>query len=172
MIDRQGLVKIIDFGSARAAGLEETTGAIAPPSLVGTVDYTAPEYHLGVRPTNRADIYSLGAIAYELLTGKIPYGRGFGSARECARLVYVPARQWRDDVPVWMDAALAKAVAKCPAERTEALSALVEDLRRPNSALGYDRPRPLIERNPAAFWRSVAIVALALNAVLLALLSR
>ena len=172
MIDRHGLVKIIDFGSARAAGLDEMAAGVEQPRLVGTVDYTAPEYHSGEPPTNRADIFALGVIAYELLTGRLPYGKGFANAREIARLTYVPARQGRDDVPAWMDAALEKAVAKRPAERTEALSALVEDLRRPNTALGYDRPRPLIERNPVAFWRAIAITALALNIVLAFLLSR
>lgn len=172
MIDRHGHVKIIDFGSARAASLDETASDVERPTLVGTVDYTAPEYHLGERPTNRADIYALGAIAYELLTGRLPYGRGFSGARDVSRLAYVPARQWREDVPAWMDAALAKAVAKRPSERTEALSALVEDLRRPNDALRWDRPRPLIERDPVGFWRAIAIASLLANLLLILILAR
>ncbi len=172
MIDRHGLVKIIDFGSAHAAGLDEWTGGIGQLHLAGTVDYTAPEYHSGERPTNRADIFSLGAIAYELVTGRLPYGRGFATSRDVSRLNYARAGLWRCDVPDWVDAALAKAVAKQPTERTEALSALVEDLRRPNIALGYDRPRPLIERNPVAFWRAIAIAALTLDIVLVFLLAR
>ncbi len=172
MIDANGLVKIIDFGSARAAGFDEMASPIAQPQLAGTLDYTAPEVHLGERPTNRADIFALGVIAYELLTGRLPFSRGFANARDVTRLGYVSAREARDDIPVWMDAALEKAVHKQPAERTDALSALVEDLRRPNTALGYDRPRPLIERNPAGFWRTVALVLLVLNIVLAVLLWR
>jgi serine/threonine protein kinase len=172
MIDRQGLVKIIDFGSARAAGLDEMASAIERPGLVGTIDYTAPEYHLGEMPTNRADIYSLGVIAYELLTGRLPYGKGFTSRRDVERLSYIPAHDVREYVPQWIDAALEMATRRRQAERTEALSALIADLRRPNTSLGYDRPRPLIERNPVGFWRAVALVLLLTNIVLAFLLSR
>jgi eukaryotic-like serine/threonine-protein kinase len=197
MIDAQGLVKIIDFGSARVAGMDErasderpwtkskwtesklsdsksteTKSPGAAPRLVGTVDYTAPEYHTGEPATNRSDIYAVGVIAYEILTGSHPYGRGFARARDIERLDYRPAFNVREDIPAWMDAALAKAVQKRPSERTDVLSALVEDLRRPNAALGYDRPRPLMERNPVAVWRTLALAMVALNIVLLALLAR
>ena len=172
MIDRHGALKIIDFGSARAAGLDELSSPRTTPELAGTLDYTAPECHLGEPATNRSDIYALGVLAYELMTGRLPYGRGFAGPRDVGRLDYVSARGVRADIPDWMDAALAKAVHKQPVERTEALSALVEDLRLPNPSLGYDRPRPLLERNPVGFWRTVAIAMFALNVILAALLLR
>jgi serine/threonine protein kinase len=99
------------------------------PALIGTLDYMAPEYHLGETPSNRSDIFSLGVIAYELLTGALPYGQGFSGPRDVSRLEYIPATTLNDAVPPWVDAALAKAVHKNPAQRTEALSELVEDLR-------------------------------------------
>lgn len=105
-------------------------------------------------------------MAYEMLTARLPYGKGFASQRDIARRTYVSARGIREDIPAWMDAALEKSVAKQPASRTEALSALVEDLRRPNAALGYDRPRPLIERNPLAVWQALALVQFAAILVL------
>ena len=172
MIDRHGLVKIIDFGSARAAGFDEMATSVERPALVGTIDYTAPECHLGERPTNRSDIYALGAISYELLTGSLPYGKGFAGRRDVARLGYIPARALRDDVPVWIDAALEKAVHKRPSERFEALSSLVEDLRRPDATLEYDRPRPLLQRNPLGFWRTAAFILFLANVGLAFLLSR
>jgi eukaryotic-like serine/threonine-protein kinase len=170
MIDGRGTVKIIDFGSARSAGLEEMATSVEKPHLVGTLDYTAPEYHLGERPNNRSDIYAVGVLAYELLTGRLPYGRGFANAKDAQRLDYQSARSVRDDIPIWMDAALAHAVDKRPANRTEALSELTENLRRPNPGLGYDRPRPLLERNPLAVWRALAIAALVINVIVLVLL--
>ncbi len=166
MIDRHGLVKIIDFGSSRAAGFDEMASAVERPRLVGTLDYTAPEYHLGDRPSHRSDLYALGVIAYELLTGSLPYGKGFATPRDVASLRFIPAGTLRDDIAIWMQAALEKAVHKQPAERTEALSALVEDLHRPNAALGYDRPRPLIERNPLAFWQGLAFLQLVVILIL------
>jgi eukaryotic-like serine/threonine-protein kinase len=172
MIDRHGAVKVIDFGSARAAGLDELASPIEMQQLAGTLDYTAPEIHLGEPATNRADIYALAVITYELLTSQLPYGRGFAGPRDVPRLSYVSARSVRADIPDWMDAAIAKAAHKNPHQRTEALSALVEDIRRPNPDLGDERPRPLLERNPLGFWRAVAIVSLLLNGVMAAVLLR
>ncbi len=61
---------------------------------------------------------------------------------------------------------------RAPSKRTEALSALVEDLRRPNPSYALGRPRPLLERNPVAFWRGAALVLAASNLVLIYLLTR
>ena len=164
---------IADFGIALAvahAGGERVTQTGIS---LGTPHYMSPEQASGDRAVDaRSDQYSLGAIAYEMLTGKLPYARGFANARDVARLDYVPAADLRPDVPAWMDAGLRKAVAKQPAQRTEALSALTADLSVPNPALGYDRPRPLIERNPVAFWRAIALTLAAVNIVLLFLLRR
>ena len=171
LIDRAGTVKIIDFGSSRVAGIEEIASAVDRPGLVGTEGYTAPEYHIGDKPSTRSDIYSLGVIAYELLTGRLPYGRGFTSARDVDRLEYIPARQVDPTIPAWVDAALAKAVHKNPLKRTEVLSALVEDIAKPSPDF-IERAVPLIERNPLALWRGAAIAMAVFNVVLLYLLSR
>ncbi len=169
-IDNAGVVKIIDFGSALVASLDETSHG--EQALVGTLDYTAPELHLGERASELADIYSLGVITYELLTGKLPYGRGFASLRDIRRLRYIPAVQFDDQLPPWIDAAMEKATHRDPAKRTEALSALIEDLRRPNPNYTPDRVRPLIETNPVVVWRAVAIAMILINIALVFLLSR
>jgi hypothetical protein len=90
--------------------------------------------------------------------------------RDITRLEYIPASSLNETVPRWVDAALARAVHKSPAHRAEALSALVEDLRRPNPDY-RDEPRPLLERNPVAFWRGLSLALLALNLLLLYRLS-
>ena len=172
MIDRHGLVKLIDFGSARAAALGDAASAGPQAAPAGTLDYTPPEVALGEPPTNRSDIYALGVIAYELLSGRLPYTKGFVAPRGVARLDYVAIQSLRPDVPIWMDAALQKSVAKRPTQRTDALSALVEDLRRPNLSLGYDRPRPLLQREPVGFWRMAALGLAVVDVVLLVVLLR
>ena len=172
MIDRHGIVKIIDFGSSHAASQSDAGSPVAVPTLVGTIDYTAPEYHTGDAGSNRSDIYSLAALTYEMLTGKLPYVRGFSNARDVQRLDYVPIHSLRGDIPLWFDAALKKAVAKKPSERTDALSALVEDMSRPNASLRYEQAKPLIERNPLVFWKCLSAVLALIVVILLYMIAR
>jgi serine/threonine protein phosphatase PrpC len=172
LIDRNGLCKIIDFGSAWVAGVEEAGKRLDGETFVGTIGYTAPEFHRGERPGTRSDIYSLGVIAYELITGRLPYGRGFASAQDVNKLDYVSVRRFRPDIPSWVDAALAQAVQKNPLDRTEALSELVEDLRKPNPKHVDSGFKPLMERDPVTVWRSIAIILAILNIVLFYFVSR
>jgi len=172
LIDRTGTCKIIDFGSAFVAGVEEVSHEASGGGFAGTIGYMAPEYHCGEPSSTRSDIYSLGVIAYELLTGHLPYGRGFTSAQDVERLNYIPARRYRSALPDWVDAALARAVRKNPQRRTEALSAFVEDVRKPNPDLIDNGFVPLMERSPLTVWRAIALILAILNLVLLYLLSR
>ncbi len=160
MINQAGVVKLIDFGSSRLedSGASKTHG--------GTVDYSAPELLTGSPPSNFADIFSLAVIAYEMLTSKLPYGRGFKSVADTRKLNYAPANTWRDDVPIWMDAALQHALNKNPEKRTEALSAFTSNLQKPNPELGYERFKPLIESNPLRFWQGLSFVLFLLCIVL------
>ncbi len=167
MIDKEGTVKILDFGSTHVSSLQDSHAPSHLPSLLGTVDYTAPEYHLGTTPTNRADIYSLGVITYQMLTGALPYGKGFENEADVKKLKYIPARELNNAVPYWVDAALRKALAKSVSKRYDLLSAFVTDIRKPNPAFNTDVV-PLIKTNPTAFWRYVALGALALNLIQIA----
>lgn len=170
IIDGNGLVKIIDFGSSRAASWSDSfqNKSEIP---AGTADYTAPENLRGEPPANRSDIYSLAAIAYEMLTGQLPYGQSIKTVSSIKKLRYVSATTRRKDMPNWMDAALENAVQLDPLKRTEALSAFTTNLRKPNSALIPARHRPLIERDPVMFWRSLCLLMFALSAVLTYLLA-
>jgi len=167
IIDREGTVKIVDFGSTHVAGLEEISTPVHRPDLVGTIDYTAPEYHLGAKPAKLADIYSLGAIAYEMHTGKLPYGSGFAKKTDLEKLKYTPAMEHRQSLPVWVSGALGKAVARDPEERYNVLSAFLADLTRPNPQFEALGSLPILERDPAKFWRAVALGLAALNILLL-----
>ncbi|MEO9167671.1 MAG: protein kinase, partial [Aestuariivirga sp.] len=154
MINAQGLVKLIDFGSSLAASTAEDTKIS---SHAGTADYAAPEHLLGVKPSSLSDIYSLGVITYEMLTGFLPYGGGFKSASQISRAQYLPAKTRRRDIPEWIDAAIEQAVQLTPQRRTEVLSAFVENLRKPNSALKLVRDKPLLESNPLLFWKALSL---------------
>jgi serine/threonine protein phosphatase PrpC len=170
-IDAHGTVKIIDFGSTKIAGIEEIATPLAATGPLGTINYTAPEYLHGAAGSNRSDIYSLGVIAYELLTGRLPYGeqKSLKSSRERP---YRPATGHRPDLPAWVDGALRKAVQREPHRRYEALSELVYDLSHPNPEWVAADTAPLLQRNPVVFWRGLALLLLATNALLGVLLLR
>jgi hypothetical protein len=170
MIDRTGTVKIVDFGSTRVAGLMESATSLEPDSVLGTVQYTAPEYFLGEAGTTRSDLFSLGVITYQMLSGRLPFGTEVAKSRTRAaqkKLVYRSVLAEDREIPAWIDAVLRKATHPDPAKRYEELSELTHDLRHPNEAyLSKNRP-PLLERNPAAFWRTLSLILLLIIAVLL-----
>jgi len=134
------------------------------------VQYTAPEYFVGDAGSERADLYSLGIIAYQMLSGRLPYGAEAARVRTRAaqrKLRYATLLDEQRDIPPWIDAALKKSVHPEPLERYEALSEFVYDLRHPNSELLCGAP--LIARNPVAFWRTVCALLGAIVFLLLLL---
>lgn len=162
LIDAAGVIRIIDFGSVQVAGVDELApGCTIDAFFAGTMQYSAPELYLGQPATRQSDIYSLGVIAYQLLTGKLPYGprAANASTRQAQRkLRYVPASELDPEIPEWVDATLAKAVAVEPGQRYEELSEFTYDLANPNSSLLLPEPRPLVQRNPLLFWQAIAFL--------------
>ena len=161
MIDRSGTVKIIDFGSTRVEGVLEAAPALDATEVLGTAQYTAPEYYLGEGGTTRSDLYSLGVITYQMLTGRLPYGTRVAMARtraEQRRLTYESALDEGREIPAWVDKVLERAVAVDPAKRTEVLSEFTHELRHPNPKDLETRTLPLIERNPVRFWKTVSFL--------------
>lgn len=169
MIDSTGTVKIIDFGSTRVAGIMEMTTPIRHDNILGTAQYTAPEYFLGEQGSERSDIFSLAVIAYQMLTGKLPYGAEVAKCKTKAaqnKLMYDCLRYENREIPAWVDDAIRKAVHPNPYKRYDDLTEFIYDLRHPNRAfLNKTRP-PLLERNPVAFWKGVSFI-LALIVVIL-----
>lgn len=163
MIDSTGTVKIIDFGATRVAGVIEIATPIEQINLLGSAAYAAPEYFLGENGTPRSDIFSLGVIAYQMLSGKLPYGVEVAKARTRAaqrKLVYQSVLNDEREIPAWIDDAIRQAVVPDPLARYAELSEFIFDLHHPNQAfLNKTRP-PLIERNPVVFWKSVSFVLL------------
>jgi serine/threonine protein kinase/serine/threonine protein phosphatase PrpC len=171
MLDALGTLKIIDYGSVRVAGIVETNTRLARQDILGTASYTAPEYYIGEPASERSDQFSLAVIAYQMLSGKLPYANAVArctSRKSLRRLKYQSICLERPDVPIWIDAALRKALHPRSDDRYEALSEFLQDLKVPNPALaGVSRP-PLIERNPLAFWQGLCLVLSILLAISLA----
>lgn len=170
MIDSTGTVKIIDFGATRVAGLEEIDTPIEQINLLGAALYAAPEYFLGESGSLRSDLYSLGIIAYQMLSGGFPYGTQVPKSRTKSaqkKLVYKSVLNEDREIPAWVDDAIRKAVHPDPFERYEEISEFIYDLHHPNrDFLKKTRP-PLIDRNPVVFWKGVSFVLALLLIVLL-----
>jgi serine/threonine protein kinase len=130
-------VKLADFGIAKAVG--ETTSLTSTGITVGTVSYISPEAFEGRDIDNRADIYSLGCTAFQLLTGAPPFSGNSITALMSAHLTH-PVPEVTDRVPELprsLNAVFAKALAKQPEDRYQSCAELVADLRATRDA---DRP--------------------------------
>lgn len=161
MIDHAGTVKIIDFGATRITGVLEISSPVIRQEILGTAAYTAPEYFIGETGSERSDLYSLAVIAYQMLSGRLPYGAQVAKIRTKAAqvgLVYQSVLDGSREIPVWIDGALRKALHPQPHKRYATLSEFVFDLRHPNKAFLYQERRPLLERNPLLFWQSLSLV--------------
>ena len=140
----------------------------------GALQYAAPERLMGEAATWRSDLFSLGVIAYEMLTGRLPYGADAARVRTRAAargLTYLAAGRDDRPIPGWIDAALRTAVHPDPGRRYEALSEFVTDLKTPNARFAAGAFAPLAERNPVRFWQAVSLVLALVALILLARLA-
>ena len=172
MIDKTGVVKIIDFGSTKVAGVTEMTKAIEHHPILGTVQYTAPEYFLGEAGTERSDLFSLAVITYQMLTGKLPYGTKVAASRTKSaqsKLRYQTALHDDREIPAWVDFTLQKALHTNPYKRYQAISEFVFNLSHPSKEFLSRNKPPLVDRNPVMFWQGVSAI---LVLVILTLLAR
>jgi len=167
LLGDDGELRLLDFGLAYCPGLSEDQASTLP----GTPSYIAPEAFRGDAPSPQQDLYAAGVTLYFLLTGHYPYGEIEAFQRPRFG-VPVSASRYRPDLPEWIAQSLERAVAADPAERFETaeewLLVLEQGERRSLSV----RPRPLLEREPVKVWRTLALVALLVNMVLLVLLFR
>ncbi len=170
MIDSTGTLKIIDFGSTRVAGLMEMTAPVQHNTILGTAQYTAPEYFLGEQGSTRSDMFSLAVITYQMLTGRLPYGAEMAkckSAAEQNKLSYDATLFRNRDIPGWVDDAIRKAAHPNPEKRYEDLSEFIFDLRHPNPAFLNKTGPALLQRNPVIFWQGICLMLVIIIAVLL-----
>jgi serine/threonine protein kinase len=117
LLNGDGQAKVTDFGIARAIDLPR--GITQTGTVLGTSDYIAPEQAQGQQVDEQTDVYSLGVVLYELLTGEVPFpGENFVAV--AMRHINDPppsVRAVRPDVPPRVDAAVQRAMAKRPSDR-------------------------------------------------------
>ncbi|CAI8752683.1 PPM family protein phosphatase [Pseudomonas sp. IT-P74] len=165
LLGDDGELRLLDFGLAYCPGLSEDQAFALP----GTPSYIAPEAFRGDLPTPQQDLYAVGVTLYYLLTGHYPYGEIEAFQRPRFG-VPVSASRYRPDLPEWIAQSLERAVAAAPDQRFETaeewLLLLEQGERRSLSV----RPKPLLEHEPLKVWRTLALVSLLVNLVLLFLL--
>lgn len=171
MIDNTSTVKIIDFGATKVAGIDEITNTINHGDLLGTAQFTAPEYFLGESGSPRSDLFSLAVITYQMLgQGRLPYGIQVSQARTKSaqkKLSYHSVLDDNREIPAWIDHTLKKALQPNPYKRYDELSEFTFDLSHPNKEFLNRAAPPLMERNPVIFWKSVSFILAIIIIVLL-----
>jgi serine/threonine protein kinase len=134
MLTPSGDVKVMDFGIARATASESLTQTA---TVLGTATYFSPEQAQGEAVDARSDIYSLGCVLYEMLTGQPPFTgeTPVSVAYKHVKEEPVPPSRLNRDVPPDLDAIVLKCLAKNPANRYQSADELVQDLERQRSGL-------------------------------------
>jgi eukaryotic-like serine/threonine-protein kinase len=164
LVDREGRVKVTDFGIARAGTSQMTeTG-----SIVGTAQYLSPEQARGGEVDQRSDLYSLGVVLYELVTGKTPFEGDTPVEIAMKHLSNTPQTpsELRSDIPSELDMVIMRALAKDPEERYQSADEMEADLERvargaPVAAATVDAATQVLRRPAAAATAATAATMIA-----------
>ena len=127
LLNEDGQAKVTDFGIARSLDLQ---GVTQTGTVLGTSDYIAPEQARGQKVDPKTDIYSLGAVLYELLVGEVPFS-GDNFVAVAMRHVNEPVPsvlEARPDCPARLDLAIQRAMAKDPDDRFESMDEFIAEL--------------------------------------------
>lgn len=131
MLTRSGEIKVMDFGIARAVADSQAT-MTQTAQVIGTAQYLSPEQARGERVDFRSDLYSVGCLLYELLTGRPPFtgDSPVSIAYQHVRENPVPPTRVDPELPAWADAIVLKAMAKNPADRYQSANEMRSDIQR------------------------------------------
>ncbi|WP_456271585.1 Stk1 family PASTA domain-containing Ser/Thr kinase [Bacillus sp. AK031] len=146
LIDHDGTVKITDFGIAMALS---ATSITQTNSVLGSVHYLSPEQARGGMATRKSDIYSLGIVMFELLTGRLPFS---GESAVSIALKHLQSetpslRRWNQDIPQSVENIVLKATAKDPFQRYDSVEEVEEDLQTALDPDRLDEPKFAIEED-------------------------
>ncbi len=149
MVTRNGDIKVMDFGIARAMSDAQAT-MTQTAQVIGTAQYLSPEQARGDRVDARSDLYSAGCLLYELLTGRPPFtgDSPVAIAYQHVRENPVPPSRVDPDVPPWADAIVLKAMAKSPADRYQSAAEMRADLQRAASGMPVSAPTTRLDNYP------------------------
>ena len=160
MIDQYGHVKLIDYGTVFVASLDENQETIKEDVPHGSLNYIAPETLLYMKADNQSDLFSLGVICYEMLSGELPFKpmqRAEVTIKDYSDMQYRSIKQFRPELPLWLDLCLQRATEPDPKSRYQAFSEFFTDLNKPSTtAVEEYKNQPLMKRNPVVFWQSVS----------------
>ncbi|WP_166425711.1 bifunctional protein-serine/threonine kinase/phosphatase [Paraglaciecola sp. 20A4] len=164
MVDHNGEVKLIDFGTVLVNALVETNSLPQENIALGSVHYIAPEYLLTQRSDHKCDMFSVAVVVYEMLTGHLPF-KPFRYQDYIPNAYheweYQAVTKFRTDLPLWIDLTLKKALQPNPINRYQAFSEFMMDLSQPNQRLlSAMQKQPLIQRNPLLVYQGICVIQL------------
>ena len=157
LVTPRGQVKLMDFGIALLQGARRVTwGSLS--STVGTPDYMAPEQVRGERGDARTDVYAVGVIFYEMVTGEVPFQGDNPLAVMSQRVTSAPrpVRSLRPDVPIPVAAVIERALRREPSDRYPTMAAFIYDLDHPDE-VNVTAPSEGSAGLPQA-WITVAVI--------------
>jgi serine/threonine protein kinase len=173
MLDKSGRIKLIDYGTASVAAIEEQVNRLKEDHPLGSANYIAPETVLNLHSDYKSDLYSIGVIAYEMLSGKLPYPEltrttNIKSDSVFKHWKYASILTHRSDLPFWIDLAIRKSVEIKPEIRYDRYSEFESALSKPNHAAEKAfMARPIIEKHPVLFWKIASFFFAGLTLTLL-----
>jgi serine/threonine-protein kinase len=169
LITTDGVVKVVDFGLAKLAGQVKLT---REGTTVGTVAYMSPEQAKGEAVDQRTDIWSLGVVLYEMLSGVLPFKGDYEQTLIHSILQQEPERlgKLRKDLPAGLENIVFKALSKNPADRYQSMDELLEDLQSVAEGLKPVRAASIIFRGRVLGLKKVYAYPVMAGIVILAVL--
>ena len=144
LVDENGMIKVADFGIARLT-TSTTMTATGDGSFFGSVHYISPEQARGEKADEKSDLYSVGVVLYEMLTGQVPFDSESAVSIAIKHIGETPRsiRELKPELPRALEQILQKALSKDPADRYQSASEMAADLKR-----SLTNPRGGFVRNP------------------------